>query len=96
MELRQLKYFVKIAETLNFSEAAKALCVTQSTLSQQIKQLEEEIGEQLLIRTSHSVALSEAGGAILKMLSRLFMRRGFAWRGLMTSTAWPLVRLTLG
>ena len=36
MELRQLKYFIKVAETLNFSEAAKLSCVTQSTLSQQI------------------------------------------------------------
>ena len=40
MELRQLKYFVKTAETLNFSEAARTLFVTQSTLSQQIRQLE--------------------------------------------------------
>lgn len=37
MELRQLKYFVKTAQTLNFSEAARALFVTQSTLSQQIR-----------------------------------------------------------
>ena len=65
MELRQLKYFVKVAETLNFSEAAKAMCVTQSTLSQQIKQLEEELGESLLTRSSHSVALTEAGMTIL-------------------------------
>ena len=43
MELRQLKYFAKTAETLNFSEAAKALCITQSTLSQQIRQLEQEL-----------------------------------------------------
>lgn len=56
MELRQLRYFVKVSETLNFSEAAKALSVTQSTLSQQIKQLEDELGEPLLTRTSHSVA----------------------------------------
>ena len=54
MELRQLKYFVKVAETLNFSEAAKVLNVTQSTLSQQVKQLETEIGTQLLLRSSHS------------------------------------------
>ncbi len=65
MELRQLRYFVKVAETLNFSEAAKALCVTQSTLSQQIRQLEDELGEPLLSRTSHSVALTEAGVTIL-------------------------------
>ena len=65
LELRQLKYFVKVAETLNFSEAAKALAVTQSTLSQQIKQLEEELGEPLFIRSSHSVSLTAAGTDIL-------------------------------
>lgn len=66
MELRQLKYFVKVAETLNFSEAAKALFVTQSTLSQQVKQLEGELGTQLLVRSSHRVALTEAGEIILQ------------------------------
>ncbi len=65
MELRQLRYFVKVTETLNFSEAARAMCVTQSTLSQQIKQLEDELGEQLLMRSSHNVALTEAGKTIL-------------------------------
>lgn len=65
MELRQLKYFVKVAETLSFSEAAKILCVTQSTLSQQVKQLENELGTQLLLRSSHSVALTEAGEGLL-------------------------------
>ena len=43
MELRQLRYFLKVAELLNFSEASKVLYVTQSTLSQQIKQLETEL-----------------------------------------------------
>lgn len=66
MELRQLKYFVKIAETLNFSEAAKSLCVTQSTLSQQIKQLETELCTPLLARSSHKVQLTEAGEYILE------------------------------
>lgn len=65
MELRQLKYFVKVAETLNFSEAAKTLFVSQSTLSQQIKQLESELGSPLLSRSSHNVQLTEAGEAIL-------------------------------
>ena len=61
MELRQLKYFVKTAETLNFSEAAKALSVTQSTLSQQIRQLEQEIDTVLFVRDSHSVNLQRVG-----------------------------------
>lgn len=65
MELRQLKYFAKVAETLNFSEASRALCITQSTLSQQIKQLETELDTPLLVRDSHSVALTEAGAMIL-------------------------------
>ena len=61
MEIRQLKYFIKTAETLNFSETARSLYITQSTLSQQIKHLEEELGCQLFIRDSHSVTLTEYG-----------------------------------
>lgn len=65
MELRQLKSFLRVAETLNFSEAAKSLFITQSTLSQQIKQLEADLDVQLLIRSSHSVALTEAGNELI-------------------------------
>ncbi|PWB03395.1 LysR family transcriptional regulator [Duncaniella muris] len=65
MELRQLKYFVKVAETLNFSEASRTLFITQSTLSQQIKQLEQEIGSPLFQRDSHRVCLTEAGSELL-------------------------------
>ena len=67
MELRQLKYFVKVAEMKNFSEAARLLNVTQSTLSQQIKQLEGELGVELFTRNSHHVDLTE--------LARNFFRR---------------------
>ena len=70
MELRQLKYFVKAAETLNFSEAAKALCVTQSTLSQQIRQLEQEMNTLLFQRNSHSVRLTEVGENLLTYAQR--------------------------
>ena len=65
MELRQLKYFVKIAETLNFSKASKSLFVTQSTLSQQISQLEQELDTPLFQRNTHSVSLTEAGKTLL-------------------------------
>ena len=61
MELRQLKYFVKTAELLSFSKAAKALYITQSTLSQQIKQLEDELDMALFFRNNHKVTLTEAG-----------------------------------
>lgn len=73
MELRQLKYFVRLAETLNFSEAAKMLFITQSTLSQQIKQLEQELDTQLLIRTSRSVTLTEAGEEFLPYARRTIL-----------------------
>ena len=65
MELRQLKYFVKVAETLNFSEAAKALLITKSTLSQQIRQLEERMDTLLFERDKHAVRLTEAGKELL-------------------------------
>lgn len=65
MEIRHLKYFVKTAETLNFSEAAKALFITQSTLSQQIRQLEQEVNAQLFERNNHNVRLTEAGEELL-------------------------------
>ncbi len=65
MELRQLRYFAKAAETLNFSEAAKVQNMAQSSLSQQIRQLEDELGVQLFIRNSHSIRLTEAGEAML-------------------------------
>ncbi|MBR5925194.1 MAG: LysR family transcriptional regulator [Bacteroidales bacterium] len=70
MELRQLKYFVKTAETLNFSEAARALFVTQSTLSQQVRSLEQELGVELFQRDSHSVALTESGEHLLPVAKR--------------------------
>lgn len=61
MELRQLRYFLRTAETLSFSEAARRLHISQSTLSQQIRQLEQELDVQLFVRDSHSVSLTDAG-----------------------------------
>lgn len=65
MELRQLRAFIKAAETLNFTEAAKATCVTQSSFSQAIKLLEDELNVTLFHRNSHEVTLSQAGMELL-------------------------------
>ena len=59
MELRYLKSFLLAAKLLNFSEAARQMCVTQSTFSQTIKQLENELGSALFFRNSHEVTLTE-------------------------------------
>lgn len=67
MDIRQLQYFVGIAETGRFSEASKMLFVTQSAVSQQIKLLEEELGTQLFVRQAHSVMLTESGRELLPL-----------------------------
>lgn len=65
MELRHLKSFMSLARLLNFSEAAREMCVTQSTFSQTIKQLEEELDSLLFFRNSHEVSLTEAGKELI-------------------------------
>lgn len=65
MQLQQLRYFVAVAEQLNFRKAAESLYVTQPLLSKQITALEEEIGKKLFIRNTRSVSLTPAGEALL-------------------------------
>lgn len=73
MEFRQLQYFVKAAETMNFTEAAAAVFITQSTLSQQIKQLEEELGMLLFDRIGKHVRITEAGHIFLTHARKILM-----------------------
>ncbi len=66
MELRQLRYFVAVAEDGNISRAAKRIFLTQPALSRQIKALEDEVGECLLERQAHSIRLTPAGETLLR------------------------------
>ncbi len=65
MELRQLRYFVALAEELHFGRAAAREHIGQSSLSQQLQRLERELDVVLLERTTHHVRLSPAGAALL-------------------------------
>ena len=66
MELRHLRYFVAVAEALNFTKAAVRQRVAQPALSRQVSDLEEELGVDLLRRTSHGVLLTEEGKLFLE------------------------------
>lgn len=66
MELRQLRYFVAVAEDGNISRAAKRIFLTQPALSRQIKALEDEVGQCLLERQAHSIRLTPVGEALLR------------------------------
>ncbi|MBL8856014.1 MAG: LysR family transcriptional regulator, partial [Planctomycetaceae bacterium] len=61
MELDQLRYFLRVAETKSFTRAAELLIVSQPALSRSVQRLEEELGVPLFVRKSRVVELSEAG-----------------------------------
>jgi DNA-binding transcriptional LysR family regulator len=71
VELRQLRYFEAVARHASFTRAAEELHVVQSALSQQVRRLEEELGVELMERTSRSVRLTSEGEAVLARARRV-------------------------
>ena len=74
MELRQLQFFVAVAETLNFHRAAQCVFITQPALSRQIRHLEEELGSQLFVRTPEGLHLTKNGLLLLPEARALIAR----------------------
>lgn len=72
MELRHLRCFLAVAEELHFARAAERLHIDQSPLSRTIKELEEELGARLFIRTTRSTQLTHAGQLLLEQVPRIF------------------------
>jgi LysR family hca operon transcriptional activator len=80
VELRHLRYFVAVAEELNFTRAAARLHTSQPSLSQQIRQLEADIGIALLDRSRHHVALTDGGRIFLREVRDILGRIEHAGR----------------
>ncbi len=78
MELRHVRYFIAVAEYLNFSKAAQQLHIAQPPLSRQIRQLEEDLGVTLFSRNKRSVALTRAGQVFLEEARKLVVQAGRA------------------
>jgi DNA-binding transcriptional LysR family regulator len=96
MDLRQLKYFVQIAESGNFSRAAEVLRIAQPSLSQQIKQLEEELGVQLLVRHARGVTVTEQGQQLYDHARRILEEVDRAKDNVRSQNLAPSGRVSVG
>ncbi len=96
MELRHLRYFIAVAEELHFGRAATRLLIVQPSLSQQIRQLEEELGFPLLRRTKRSVELTDAGKVFLAAAQGILVQVQEAKRAAQRAYRGEVGRLVVG
>jgi DNA-binding transcriptional LysR family regulator len=96
VELRHLRYFVAVAETLNYRRAAQAIHIAQPALSKQIKDLEEQVGVRLLDRNTGGVVLTDAGAVFLEEARDILERVDMAAKAAREAEAGRSGRLTVG
>jgi len=87
VELRHVRYFIAVAEYLNFSKAAQQLHIAQPPLSRQIRQLEEALGVTLFTRNKRRVALTKAGQVFLDEARKLIVQAGHAMEACLLYTS---------
>jgi DNA-binding transcriptional LysR family regulator len=80
LDLKKLRYFVAVADTLNFTKAAEVAYIAQPVLSRQIRALERELGVQLFVRSTRSITLTVAGEQLLADARVLLSSAGAAIR----------------
>lgn len=83
-DLRRLQYFVAVAQERNFTRAAERLHIAQPALSRQVRLLEQELGVELLHRTTHEFELTEAGEFLLERGPTLLSTADELWRSVRT------------
>src|SRR5262249_7691604 len=96
MELRHLRYVVALAEELHFGRAARRLNISQPPLSQQIKDLEDELGVKLFYRTKHEVQLTSAGQRFFEEARQILARIDHAARVAVRAHNGEIGHLTIG
>ena len=83
-DLRRLQYFVQVARERNFTRAAERLHIAQPALSRHVRLLEQELGVELLFRTTHEFELTEAGEFLLERAPALLTAADELWRSVRT------------
>jgi DNA-binding transcriptional LysR family regulator len=96
MDLRRIRHFNELAETLNFSRAAERLYIAQPALSVSIQKLERELGTKLFARTSSGVTLTASGSAVLFQARRVLYHGEQMFRAARNATAGTSGLLRIG